>query len=132
MCIRDRYGTSQAALLFEQAGKEVLDVQLLMAVAGGLALGRPDRLLEFFRETIDVHVSIVDRQDPLGMWAGRQAVSRAHHSSTGSVFKPRWCTGPGEGGSCGPFSAVLIQYLTCGGWTDLRFQAEASAESELP
>jgi hypothetical protein len=32
---------------------------LLMSVSGGLALRRPDRLLEFFRETIDVHAYIV-------------------------------------------------------------------------
>jgi hypothetical protein len=35
-----------------------------MALSGGLALRRPDRLLEFFRETIDVHISIVNRKSP--------------------------------------------------------------------
>ena len=48
-------GAGQAALLFEQGCKQVLDIELLMAVAGGLALRRPDGLLEFFSETIDIH-----------------------------------------------------------------------------
>ena len=38
----------------------MLDIDLLMAVPGGLALRRPDRLLEFFGEPIDVHISILD------------------------------------------------------------------------
>ena len=56
-----QYGTCQAALLFQQAGKQMLDIELLMAVADSLALRRADRLLEFFRKTIDVHIPILYR-----------------------------------------------------------------------
>ena len=45
----------QAALLFQQGRQKMLDVYLLLASLRGEGLGAPDALLEFFRETIEVH-----------------------------------------------------------------------------
>ena len=53
-------GSRQPPFLLEQAREQVLYVDLLMAKPGGFGLRRPDRLLEFFRETIDVHIYILD------------------------------------------------------------------------
>jgi hypothetical protein len=41
-----------------------------MAVPGGLALRRPDRLLEFFRETIHIHIYIVNRNSSSELYIG--------------------------------------------------------------
>ena len=84
MLFRSQYGASQSALLFQQARKQMLDVELLMAVSGGQALRCPDRLLELFRETIDVHVYIVDRNSPPGIvqtgtWVGGASTYRPTH-----------------------------------------------------
>ena len=56
----DAYAKEVVVADFEEAGEEVLDIQLLMAVAGGLTLRRADRLLEFLRETIDIHFFILE------------------------------------------------------------------------
>ena len=52
-------GGRQSALLFEQRGEQVFDVDLLVAVADRLRLRGPDRLLQLFGETIDVHTFIL-------------------------------------------------------------------------
>ena len=46
----------------------MFDIDLLMAIAHGLGLPRADRLLEFFRETIEVHtyyVALWGRRSPI-------------------------------------------------------------------
>ena len=52
---QDRSG--QPALLLQQRRQQMFDIDLLVAVPGGLALRGPDRFLQFLREAIDVHTA---------------------------------------------------------------------------
>ena len=52
----------EPALLLEQRGQQVFDVDLLVAVADRLALRGPDRFLRFLGETIDVHITYFDAE----------------------------------------------------------------------
>ena len=51
----DEDGGSEALGLFEQCGKEVLDVDLLVAVADSGGLRGADGLLGLFGEAVEVH-----------------------------------------------------------------------------
>ena len=48
-------GRRESIFLLEERRQQVFDVDLLVAVTRGFTLRRPDRLLQFLRETIDVH-----------------------------------------------------------------------------
>jgi hypothetical protein len=47
----------QPALLLEQGGQQVFDVNLLMAITDSFGLGRAERLLCFLSETVEIHLS---------------------------------------------------------------------------
>jgi len=46
---------SQAPLLLEQGGEEMLDVDLLVGQANGLGLSRANGFLQLFGEAVDIH-----------------------------------------------------------------------------
>ncbi|SPE30427.1 conserved hypothetical protein [Candidatus Sulfopaludibacter sp. SbA6] len=54
-------GRSEPALLLQQGGQKMFDVDLLVAVAYRFTLRRPDPFLELLREPIDVHTSLCSR-----------------------------------------------------------------------
>ena len=48
-------GGSEAALLFQEGGEQMLDIHLLIAVVHGLGLGVADGFLHFFGKFLDIH-----------------------------------------------------------------------------